>query len=32
VEQIIDHAFYHDLTPELSEDKIDMAWENLFVM
>jgi MoxR-like ATPase len=32
VEQIIDHAFYHRLTPELTEEKIDMAWQNLFVM
>jgi len=31
IDHIIDDAFYHGRLPELTEEKIAMAWENLFV-
>ncbi|MFW5993438.1 MAG: ATPase [Desulfohalobiaceae bacterium] len=31
IDHIVDDAFYHGHLPEMTEEKIDMAWENLFV-
>lgn len=31
VDHILDDAFYHGHRPELTKEKIDMAWDNLFV-
>ena len=31
IDHILDDAFYHGHRPELTKEKIDMAWDNLFV-
>lgn len=31
IDHIVDDAFYHGHLPEMTEEKIDMAWDNLFV-
>ncbi|MFO7802147.1 MAG: ATPase, partial [Desulfovermiculus sp.] len=31
IDHIVDDAFYHGHVPEMTEEKIDMAWDNLFV-
>ncbi len=31
IDHIIDDAFYHGHSPEMTEEKIAMAWDNLFV-